>query len=211
MTQPFLKAISGLYVITDSQLMNNQNINTKVEQALKGGAQIVQFRDKVNRQHTKIKLANQLKLLCQNYQAWFIINDDIQLAKQVKADGVHIGKNDDDIIFARQELGENAIIGVSCYNSLERAKTMQALGANYVAFGRFFSSKTKPNAPQADLATLVTAKSQLQIPIIAIGGITLENAKQPIKAGADSVAVIQDVFARKDIQTQCQAYQHLFS
>lgn len=210
MTESSFKPISGLYVITDTQLMNSQNILEKVEQALKGGAKIVQFRDKVNDQLTKIELASQLKSLCQNYQAWFIINDDIQLAKTVNADGVHIGKDDDDITLARQELGKDAIIGVSCYNDLARAKTMQTLGANYVAFGRFFASKTKPNAPQADLSTLTLAKKQLNIPIVAIGGININNANSLIKAGADSVAVIQGIFAHKEIDNQSRAIQNLF-
>lgn len=201
---------SGLYVITDTHLMTEQNLIAKVRLSLKGGAKIVQYRDKVNTSSTKLVLANQLKQLCESHQAWLIINDDIQLAKQVKADGVHIGKDDEDIVQARKHLGDNAIIGVSCYNDLERALQMQALGANYVAFGRFFNSKTKPNAPQADLSTLKHAKQNLQIPIVAIGGITPENAQSLIDAGADSLAVIQGVFAAKDIQAQSQKLANLF-
>lgn len=210
MTQPTCKPLSGLYVITDTQLMNSSNILAMVEQALLGGAQIVQFRDKVNNSTIKLELATKLKGLCQNYQAWFIINDDIQLAKNVQAHGVHIGKNDADITLAREVLGQNSIIGVSCYNDINRAKKMQSLGANYVAFGRFYPSKTKPNAPQAEISTLAIAKQQLQIPIVAIGGITIDNAHQLIEAGSDSVAVIQGVFAHKDIQQKAKKIQLLF-
>ena len=205
------KFIHGLYVITDTKLMNEENIIDKVNQALKGGAKIVQYRDKVNPHQTKLKLATQLQQLCKSYQAWFIINDDILLAKQVEANGVHIGKDDDDILKARQILGENAIIGISCYNDLQRAKTMQNLGADYVAFGRFFDSKTKPNAPQADIATLNQAKQKLSIPVVAIGGITQDNAGVLIKAGADSIAVIQGTFAQENIQQSCQKLQALFN
>jgi len=204
------KFIQGLYVITDTDLMTEENIITKVEQALKGGTKIVQYRDKVNSEQTTLKLATQLQQLCQSYQAWFIVNDDIHLAQKVNADGVHIGKDDDDIHKARELLGSNAIIGVSCYNDLTRALQMQDLGATYVAFGRFFNSKTKPNAPQAELATLYQAKQCLHIPIVAIGGITADNAKILIDSGADSVSVIQGVFAAKDIQTESKKIQNLF-
>jgi len=204
------KFIHGLYVITDTKLMNEENIIAKVSQALKGGAKIVQYRDKVNSKQTKLKLATQLQQLCKSYQAWFIVNNDIHLAKEVNADGVHIGKDDDDIYKARQLLGDNAIIGVSCYNDLNRALQMQDLGANYVAFGRFFNSKTKPNAPQAALTTLHQAKQSLHIPIVAIGGVTADNAQSLIDSGADSVAVIQGVFAAKDIQAESQKIQNLF-
>ena len=204
------KIIHGLYVITDTKLMNEENIITKVTKALKGGAKIVQYRDKVNSEQTKLRLATQLQKLCKSYQAWFIVNDDIHLAQKVNADGVHIGKDDSDINKARQLLGDNAIIGVSCYNDLQRAKAMQNLGADYVAFGRFFNSKTKPNAPQAELTTLQNAKQSLHIPIVVIGGITAKNAQTLIDSGADSVAVIQGVFAAKDIQAESKKIQLLF-
>lgn len=204
------KTLHGLYVITDTNLMNKQNLIEKVQLSLEGGAKIVQFRDKVNDWAAKLTLANQLKALCQSYQAWLIINDDIQLAKQTNADGVHIGKDDADILTAKQQLGDNAIIGVSCYNDLDRAKLMQNLGASYVAFGRFFNSKTKPNAPQAELTTLRQAKQSLHIPIVAIGGVTANNAQSLIDSGADSVAAIQGVFAARDIQAESQKIQNLF-
>jgi len=203
--------IAGLYVITDTQLMTHSNLISKVEQALKGGAQLVQFRDKTSDKASKTKLARKLKILCENYQAWFIINDDIHLAKDVQAHGVHIGKDDTDITLARELLGPKAIIGVSCYNDLARAIQMQNLGANYVAFGRFFTSKTKPNAPQANIETLTLAKQKLSIPIVAIGGINAQNSKLLIDAGADSLAVIQGIFSHSDIQERSQAIQSQFN
>ncbi|MEA1989272.1 MAG: thiamine phosphate synthase [Pseudomonadota bacterium] len=204
------KFFHGLYVITDTNLMTEENIGAKVEQALQGGTKIVQYRDKVNSEQTKLRLATQLQQICKSYQAWFIVNDDIHLAQKVNADGVHIGKDDDDIHKARELLGDNAIIGVSCYNDLNRALQMQDLGADYVAFGRYFNSKTKPNAPQAELTTLHQAKQSLHIPLVAIGGITADNVKTLIDSGADSVAVIQGVFAAKDIQAESKKIQQLF-
>jgi len=202
--------ISGLYVITDSNLLTPENTLDKVRLALQGGARVVQFRDKVSSQNIKLEIARELQRLCKSYQACFIVNDDIQLAQHVNADGVHIGKDDDDIHKARQLLGSNKIIGVSCYNDLQRAKQMQQLGADYVAFGRFFPSKTKPNAPQAQTDTLLKAKLELTIPIVAIGGITHKNAQTLINAGADSIAVIQGVFANSDVKSASQQLSQLF-
>ncbi|MDA3808556.1 MAG: thiamine phosphate synthase, partial [Thiomicrorhabdus sp.] len=156
-----MKHLRGLYIITDPALSTPETLIENVTSALKGGAKIVQFRDKTSVYAIQFQLAQQLKTLCESYQAWLIINDDIQLAKDVQAHGVHIGKNDADIQSARLLLGADAIIGVTCYNDLQRAQQMQDLGADYVAFGRFFPSETKPLAPQANLQTLIQAKQAL--------------------------------------------------
>ncbi len=203
---PTLKKFSppsfyGLYVITDPTLCPNDTLIEQVTQALKGGAKIVQFRDKSSSFLAQLTLSKQLKTLCEQYQAYFIVNDNIELAKQSQAHGIHIGKDDQNLITARQQLGKQAIIGVSCYNDVSLALQMERLGADYVAFGRFFPSKTKPNAPQAELNTLKQAKQTLTIPIVAIGGITAENAPELIATGVDSLAVIQGVFAQENIQT----------
>jgi len=203
-------SIQGLYVITDPQLSLGTQLLSDVEAALKGGAQVVQYRDKISGDLDKLANAKYLQSLCQQYGATFIINDDIELAKLIGADGVHIGKNDADLLTARQILGPQAIIGVSCYNDLNRAKQMSDLGANYVAFGRFFPSKTKPDAPPAEIATLQQAKSELSVPVVAIGGITPENAPPLIEAGADALAVIQGIFAQPDKQFAAQCFQKLF-
>ena len=205
------KLIHGLYVITDSHLTPPESMTLQVEQALKGGARVVQFRDKTNPDTLKTELALQLKALCDRYQALLLINDDLDLAQRIEADGVHIGKNDAHLAKARKQLGEQAIIGVSCYDDLQRAVAMQNLGASYVAFGRLFPSKTKPEAPPARLSTLEHAKTALTIPIVAIGGITAHNAAQPISAGADAVAVIQGVFAQADIEAAARQIQQFFA
>ncbi len=194
------KIIQGLYVITDPSCSTSETLITDVTLALKGGARIVQFRDKSSPYAIQLPLAKQLKTLCESYQAWLIINDNMQLALQSQAHGLHIGKNDGDIETARTLLGEDAIIGVTCYNDLQRAEHMQRLGADYVAFGRFFPSKTKPDAPSAELQTLITAKQTLRIPVVAIGGINHTNARQLIQTGVDSLAVIQGVFGQADIE-----------
>jgi thiamine-phosphate pyrophosphorylase len=205
-----MKHLRGLYIITDPALSTPETLIENVTSALKGGAKIVQFRDKTSTYAIQFQLAQQLKTLCESYQAWLIINDDIQLAKDVQAHGVHIGKNDADIQSARLLLGADAIIGVTCYNDLQRAQQMQDLGADYVAFGRFFPSETKPLAPQANLQTLIQAKQALSIPVVAIGGINQHNAAQLIATGVDYLAVIHGVFGQPDIQQAAQAIRQQF-
>lgn len=205
-----MMSIRGLYAITDPHLSPGLVVLDHVRQALEGGARIVQYRDKSSPFDQQMAIAHQLKTLCDQYQAWLIINDSIELAKLSHAHGLHIGQQDSDLQQARAQLGPNAIIGVSCYNDLSRAQQVQAQGANYVAFGRFFDSKTKPHAPPADLATLTQARKQLQLPIVAIGGIDKNNAPGLLQAGADSVAVIQGLFAQTNIRQAATDIAGLF-
>lgn len=203
-------SIHGLYAITDPDLSPGLVVIEHVRQALEGGARIVQYRDKNSGFDQQLETACQLKTLCEDHQAWLIINDSIELAKLSQAHGIHIGQNDAALSEARAQLGAKAIIGVSCYNDLDRAHQMQKLGADYVAFGRFFNSKTKPHAPPADLATLTLARAQLDIPIVAIGGVTADNAPQLIQSGAHSVAVIQGLFAQTNIRQAATDIAGLF-
>lgn len=205
-----MKTLHGLYAITDPQLSPGLVVIEHVRQALLGGARVIQYRDKTSPFAQQLTIARQLKALCDEHQAWFIINDSIELAKLSQAHGLHIGKDDADLVEAREALGADAIIGVSCYNDLNRAQQMQDLGASYVAFGRFFPSQTKPLAPQAELDTLIQAKQQLSIPIVAIGGINQTNAPGLVQAGADSLAVIQGVFAQNDIRQAAADISALF-
>ena len=202
--------IRGLYAITDPGLSPGLVVLDHVGQALQGGARIIQYRDKTQTFQQQLELARQLKSLCDEHQAWLIINDSIELAQACQAQGLHIGKDDAGLTAARQQLGHKAIIGVSCYNDLARAQSMQHQGADYVAFGRFFPSHTKPNAPQAELETLRQAKQHLRIPIVAIGGVKADNASHLIEAGADSVAVIHGVFAQNDIRQAATDISALF-
>ena len=197
----------GLYAITQTDNKTGATIVNEVSAALKGGAVIVQYREK-NPQASSC-VAHELVKICHQHNAPLLINDDIELAKQSGADGVHLGREDGAIAQAREQLGDNAIIGVSCYNSLELALDAQAQGASYVAFGRFFPSTSKPLAAPADIDILRQAKLVLTIPIVAIGGILPGNGAQLITAGADFLAVIGGIFDHQPEQA-AKAYQDLF-
>ncbi|MEJ2142556.1 MAG: thiamine phosphate synthase [Gammaproteobacteria bacterium] len=154
--------------------------------------------------------ATAISQLCRQHQCLFIINDDTELALQVDADGVHIGQSDVSLQDARRFLGKEKIIGVSCNNQLQWAIEAQHSGADYVAFGRFFPSQTKPMAPQAEPDLLQQAKTQLSIPVVAIGGITLETAGILLEAGADMLAVIHAIFAKQDVAAAAHEFRQQF-
>lgn len=200
----------GLYVITDDKLIPQNYFAETVELALRGGARIVQYRDKSTDNTKRLNQATALKILCEKYQSILIINDDTELALQVNADGVHIGKHDASLAATRKQLGNNKIIGVSCYNQFEMALQAEENGADYIAFGSFFPSTTKPNATRADTALLARAGKELTIPVCAIGGITLNNATSLVQNGVDMVAVITDIFGEKDIEQRCKKFSLLF-
>lgn len=197
----------GLYAIADSSILSEENFLEQVEIVLKNGAAILQYRDKSG----IFKYATDIKQLCNQYNIPLIINDNLQLAKQIDADGVHLGKDDADLKLARNLLGTTKIIGVSCYNNLNHALEMQIQGATYIAFGAFFSSNTKPLAVKANLELLKEAKSKLSIPIVCIGGITLETADQLISSGADYLAVIQGLFKSTDLTLTTQLFSKKFN
>lgn len=197
----------GLYAITQCENKSPVLVVEEVEAAIKGGAAVIQYRDK--HPLDALFLAGELSRICRKYAVPLIVNDDIELCIQAKADGVHLGRDDGDILKARQRLGKNAIIGVSCYNSLKRAVQAQNSGANYVAFGRFFPSTSKPLASPASLDTLQRAKQDIAIPVVAIGGILPENGKMLLDAGADLLAVIGGVF-NEDPEKSARSFQSLF-
>jgi thiamine-phosphate pyrophosphorylase len=200
----------GLYAITDSRLIPSLQFVATVEAAIKGGARVIQYRDKSTDNHQRFQQAQALHYLCQQYQIPLIINDDVTLAQQVGAEGIHLGQADAKLTTVRALLGNDVIIGISCHNQLALAKEAVANGATYVAFGRFFQSQTKPNAVAAHLDLLHQARQLLPCPIIAIGGITPDNGKQLIAAGADCLAVIQGVFGQPNICAAAQRYAQLF-
>ncbi len=200
--------LNGLYAITDGTV--GQALWYQVEQALRGGTALVQYRDKSSATVQRFSDAQVLRDLCRQYSALFLVNDDVVLAKQVQADGVHIGRDDAGLRAARAYLGAGFLIGTSCYNQLNFALASQAQGADYIAFGSFFASSTKPLAQRADINLLQQAKQQLSIPICAIGGISLDTAPRLISAGADMLAVISDLFSSADIQQQARAYAQLY-
>jgi thiamine-phosphate pyrophosphorylase len=175
-----------------------------VEAALKGGVAAVQYREKTGDVGLRHEQASELLPLCQRYQAPLIINDDLP-----GADGVHLGREDSSLREARLILGPDKIIGASCYQSLAHAQQAQTMDADYVAFGSFYASSTKPHALRAPLQ-LLRDSAELNIPVVAIGGITLENAVQLIEAGADAIAVIAALFDAPDIEMAARELNCLF-
>lgn len=200
----------GLYAITDAQLIADDRLLDAVEQALLGGARLIQYRDKSADAVRRLTQARLLNSLCQRYQVPLIINDDVELAAAVGAAGVHIGKDDPALTTARTRLGQNALIGVSCYNRLNLALEAEQAGADHVAFGAVFPSLTKPTEVRASINLLREARAALRIPIVAIGGITPDNAPLLLDVGVDALAVVSGVFSQPDIQAAAARYATLF-
>lgn len=202
--------LRGLYAIADTGYLDDARLAGAVEQAIAGGARVVQYRDKRHDAAARRRQAQTLSRLCREHGAIFLVNDDVVLAKESDADGVHLGRQDMPFSAARAQLGADRLIGVSCYNELERATAAEKQGADYVAFGSFFPSRTKPQAARAPLELLRAARAQLKMPIVAIGGITPENGAALIEAGADMLAAIEGVFAQSDIRAAARRYADLF-
>ncbi len=203
------KTVSGLYAVTPD-LADSVLLTSKVEAALRGGARVVQYRNKVADERLRHEQALQIARLCRDAGACFIVNDGVELARAVAADGVHLGKEDNGVGAARARLGPGKLIGVSCYNELWRAREAVGQGADYVAFGSFFPSSTKPGAVTARRDLLRAAK-KFALPIVAIGGITLDNAAGLIEAGADAVAVVSAVFDAPDVEIAARRIARLFA
>lgn len=202
----------GLYAITDSQLLPDDQLVGSVEAALRGGATLVQYREKQADDTTRLKQASDLAAVCHNAGVPLIINDDPELAKRCGADGVHLGQTDSDPLAARRLLGDNALIGITCHGQIDLAQKACADGADYLAFGRFYPSGTKPEAPEAEPGILGQAK-QFRLPVTAIGGIDINNAEPLILAGADLLAVIGGLFSGPADQTEsrARAFTRLFA
>jgi thiamine-phosphate pyrophosphorylase len=201
--------ITGLYAITPDTPDTNELIR-RVRLVLRGGAQVLQYRNKSADAALKLQQAQALRELTREFGTTFIINDNAQLAAQVQADGVHLGGEDGTVAAARALLGDSGIIGVSCYNRLSLAQEAMKRGADYVAFGAFFSSTVKPAAVKADIALLQAARRELSVPIVTIGGITVQNGAQLVQAGADALAIITAVFEAPDIESAAREFSNLF-
>lgn len=208
MTPNVKPTIRGLYLITDPTIAPP---TLSVAAAIRGGARTVQYRDKTAIPRQRYADALAVRALCKNAGVAFIVNDDVALAQQVGADGVHLGRDDMELAQARTQLGSDAIIGVSCYDDLARACAAADAGADYVAFGSFFPSPTKPHAARAPIELLIAARAQLSLPIVAIGGITPENGTALVAAGANALAVISGVLGQNDIEGAARRYVQLFN
>ena len=204
--------LRGLYAITDSQLLAGKLLPF-VEAALKGGVKLLQYRDKSIDEARRLREAEALRECCTRYGAALIINDDAELAARLGV-GLHLGQSDGSLSVARALLGRHAIIGGTCHAQLELAETAAKEGASYVAFGRFFNSTTKPGAPAANVELLQAAKARINLPIVAIGGVTLDNAPALIAQGASMLAVVHGLFgadSADEVERRARAFSDLFN
>lgn len=204
--------LRGLYAITDSQLLAGRFLS-HVEAALEGGVCLLQYRDKSDDAARRLREAEALMKLCERYGTQLIINDDAELAARLGV-GVHLGQTDGPLTPARALLGRQAIIGSTCHASLELAQQAAKEGADYVAFGRFFNSVTKPGTPAASVDLLEQARAQVKLPIAVIGGITLDNAAPLVAHGADLLAVIHGLFgadSAQEVTRRARAFNALFA
>ena len=201
--------IKGLYAITPN-MMDLETLLEKTQLAIEGGASMLQYRSKIQDRDVKMQQCEAILLLCREYGIPCIVNDDVDMCRVLSADGVHLGAKDDKIDEVRHILGENAIIGSSCYNQLERSKLAHSLGANYIALGTIFPTPTKPYAPIASLAFLRQVKAEVKLPIVAIGGLNLNNAQEVIETGIDAIAVITSLFDAKSIKETAETFTHMF-
>lgn len=206
MTRP---VIEGLYAITPD-FADTSSLVDMTRRALAGGACLIQYRNKTADATLRSEQARSLASLCRKFHVPLIVNDHIDLAIEVNADGVHLGRDDTSVIEARRKLRDGRIVGASCYNRLEPALEAERQGADYVAFGAFFASATKPGAAAASMDLLRHARATLHVPIVAIGGITLDTAVELIRGGADAVAVSNGLFGAPDIQSTAGSFAGLF-
>jgi thiamine-phosphate pyrophosphorylase len=202
--------LAGLYAVTPEE-PETRVLVRKVRMALAGGARAVQYRSKSAGAALRREQGTALLALCRAARVPLVINDDLELAQSLGADGLHLGREDAPLAEARARLGPRTILGASCYDCLELALTARSAGADYVAFGSAFPSATKPGAVRAPLALYRDAKARLDIPIVAIGGITKANARSLIEAGADAVAVISALFDAPDIERCARDLAEMFT
>lgn len=201
--------VRGLYALTPDET-DTARLAALVEAAVEGGARLVQYRNKIAPPELRLRQAEALRAICRRSAVPLIVNDDPAVASAVDADGVHLGRDDGDIAEARARL-PGRLLGVSCYNEIARAIAAERAGADYVAFGRFFASVTKPGDIRASLELLAEARRRIRVPIVAIGGITLEQTPALIASGADAVAVISALFSSSDVRATARRFAALFT
>ena len=209
MKKSLLSNIKGIYAVTPD-IADTDLLIKKVESALAGGVNVLQYRNKQANHKLQTQQAREILPLCRQYNVPLIINDSVKLCLTLDADGVHLGADDGNLAEFRARLGESKILGASSYNRFNLAIAAQNQGADYVAFGACFASNTKPNAPVANLSLFSEARAELSVPSVAIGGINLQNANQVIEAGADAIAIIQAIFAADDVKLASQQFSQLF-
>jgi len=204
------RCIHGLYAITPD-CTDTADLLRRTRLALDGGVRVLQYRNKIASAELQLHQARELRRLTQEFSIPLIINDDVQLAAQIDADGVHLGATDGSLNAARAILGKHKFIGISCYNQILLARNAVQDGADYVAFGAFFSSRVKPEAVAADVALLRQARAELAVPLVAIGGITAQNGLSLVQAGANALAVISALFDAANITASAQEFSSIFN
>ena len=203
------RKLAGLYAITPDEA-GSGTLLAKAARALSGGAGVLQYRNKSADAQLRREQARALAALCSRSGAVFVVNDDLELALELDADGLHLGAEDGDLAEARRRLGADKLLGASCYDRIELADAAARAGVDYLAFGSVFSSATKPAAVRAPLTIFAEARRRFALPLVAIGGITLENADAVFAAGADAVAVISALFDAGDIAERAAAFNRLY-
>ncbi len=203
--------MKGLYVITDCDNLSDDALLSITEAILRAGITALQYRDKAADSLNRQRTAGELGKLCRDHDCLFIINDDVQLAKSTGSDGVHLGNEDCSCKSARQALGAGVMIGVSCYNSLARARAAERDGADYVAFGSFYPTSSKQNTLRAEPDIIRQAKANISLPVAAIGGITPANCITLLEHGADMLAVISSVYQAADPYSTVTEFNRLLN
>lgn len=205
------RKIDGLHAITPEVALDN-NLVAQVEQVIRGGARVIRYRNKSSDRTQKLRQGFLLLELCRAHDVLLLVNDDVELARRLKADGIHLGQDDMPVDAARRLLGPEAIIGASCYDNLHRALTARAAGADYLSFGAMFrparQSVGRP-VTHAPLGLLHDAR-QLKLPVVATGGISVENAARVIQAGADAISVQGGLFDSGNPYQSAQRLSALF-
>lgn len=209
MIKPIEQRIHGLYAVTPD-CADTARLQALVQAALQGGARWLQYRNKRADTALRLAQARALRGLCDTHGARLIINDDVDTALAVRADGVHLGGDDLPLEAARERLGAHGVIGISCYGDLARARAAARGGADYAAFGSIHASPTKPGAHRVGTGVLARARAEITLPVVAIGGITLDNAGETVAAGADAIAVISALFEAPDVAAAARSLQHCF-
>lgn len=197
-----------LYAVTPD-IADNGLLLGKIEEALAGGVGLLQYRNKTAPPKQRIEQARLLKRLCESFGVPLIVNDHLDVALEIDADGLHLGADDGDLSAARAKLGREKQLGASCYNRVELAENAVECGVSYVAFGAVFGSSTKPQAKQASLDLIRQARDRFSVPICAIGGITVENAAAVLDAGADWLAVIGGLFDGDDVFARARSFKRI--
>lgn len=201
--------MKGLYIVTPDW-DDTQKLVEVTELALRGGAQIVQYRHKTAAPSLRREQATQLLALCRRYDKPFIINDHVELAMELGADGIHVGGTDAAVAEVRKSVGPDMILGASCYGSLELAQASHAAGASYVAYGGFYPSRVKKYPVTTPVDIIAQSKALIPLPVVVIGGMTPENSAPLVQAGSDMVAAISSIYMQEQPESAAREFAGLF-